>query len=140
MSVESHVVFANAGASLVAILVWISGWGLVFAGAATALERRWNSRAVWNGWVAFVMLATIAGAYAFHRSLPGAGSIAGSLYSIAAFIGIPSAAAAWAAIRARRSENTRWIRQVILGFIAFILALPVASVMAALPDIMRMVR
>lgn len=128
----------NVGASLAAFVASVSGWGLLLAGATSALERGRGARSVWVAWFVFVVIAVIAGAVAFQRSFPEEGSVGGSLYTLGAFVGIPSAAAAWAVIRAARGDTKRgWTRQVAFGFIAFVLALPVAVILAATPDIMR---
>jgi hypothetical protein len=128
----------NAGASLYALVILVVGWGIVLAAAAVTLERRLGARAVWIGWIIMVVLVAAWSSLRFHRSFPESGSFFGSFYTLSAFVGVPTAALAWATVRTGSAGTNRGrARQVITAFAAFLLAMPLGVCLAAIPDIRR---
>lgn len=122
------------GGSLPALVVTVAGWGLLFATAAVITQRRLGTRWAYRGWA--IMTTVIAGlaAIAFDRSFPSSdGRIAGTLFTLAAFVGIPAGAAVLAAARtARLNPKQTWLRQMAWSFLAFVAALPVALAVAVI--------
>jgi hypothetical protein len=114
-------------------------WGLLGSGIAVFVERRFGRAWVWRAWAVAIVLLTTLGTLAFHRSFPNAGNVLTSIYMIGAFAAIPSAAISYASIRlGKRDPKPTWLRHVVLCLVAYVLALPVAFVLGALPDVARL--
>lgn len=115
-------------------------WGTVFSAAAVAINRRFGPRWVWRGWIVAVVILTLLGTVAFHRSFTGGvGPPAMTIYVLGMFIGIPTGAIALVSSKInRRTPRRSWFAHFGLTLAAFAAAIPVALVVGAIPDIARM--
>ena len=128
------------GGSLVALALYVVGWGAVLSAGAVALERKRGARWVWSAWLALVASTTAVGTIGSQRYFPGAGSVRWSLYVLTMFVGVPTGAMTLAATRAGRSEvKPTWMRQLAYAFVAFAVAVPVAVLLAALPALSQFI-
>jgi hypothetical protein len=129
----------NVGASLAVLALTLAAWGMIISGAAVVIERAAGPRWLWRACLLFVVLVTGAGTIAFHRSFPGgAGTVTGTLYMLGVLVGLPSAAVAFVSSReGRRPDRSSWGRQLVWSYVAYLMALPPALLLGALPDIVR---
>jgi hypothetical protein len=127
------------GVSLPALGITLLGWGLLFATAAVITQRRLGAPWAYWGWAVTTTLIAGLAAIAFDHSFPNSeGRIAGTLFTFAALAGIPAGAAVLAAVQtARLNPEQTWLRQIAWSFLAFVASLPVALVLAIMPDLLR---
>lgn len=129
----------SVGASLIGLVVYILGWGVLFSTAAVATVRKAGPRWVWIGWAIVTCALTVLGTVAFHRSIPAADRVLGTIYMLSVLVGVPTAAVALAAARiSRRNTMPGWARHTSLTLLAYFGALPIALLLGLLPDIARL--
>src|SRR5262245_38393586 len=115
-------------------------WGILLCASAVFVVRRFGPTWVWRGWSVFFVSITTLGALTFHQSFPeGAGSHVTTVYMLSVFVGIPTAVIAFTSDRLNRRTPPRpWIGHFARTFGAFLVSIPPALVIGAIPDIARM--
>ena len=123
-------------AGIAQLIMTVLAWGSLFAAAAVIVARRFGKRFVWYGWLGVAAVLTIIGVAAFHRTFPvSAGPIAGSVYMMSMFAGIPTAAIAFVATRMeRRVPRRSWLAHFAFSLLAFLGSIPLALIIGAAPD------
>ena len=128
-------------AGLVVALGIIALWVCGFCLGLTLGARRFPPRVVWMTAAILVGgLGIVAFARLFLQPLVSQELGAGyTVFFLAALLGMPSAAAAWIAIkRAKRQPVAHVIVDFVLVIAGFVFVLPIAAIVASIPDIFRL--
>lgn len=129
-------------ASLAAFLAVAGSCVLAFSVGLTAAARRLRPGTVWLGSGALVGGAFVVGFVRLYlqplvfQEL----SLGYAAYFLAVLLGLPSAAATWVAVtRAARPMRWSFVADSLLAAVSFVLVLPMAAILASLPDFFSLV-
>ena len=115
----------------IVILLAAFGYAVLVVGVANMV----SPRTLWVTWSIALLCIVVISSLSFTRSFPDVQPVV-VFYMTAAFLGIPSGFATWTARRLQREPDRRSApRRVLRTFFMFLLALPIAFLIGAIPDI-----
>lgn len=116
-------------------------YSALYLALATALMRRLGARPLWATWAFVVVAAVVMGLVRLAQLGPSisAGFPLLEPYMLLAFVGIPTALGTLAVVRVgRRTPAPHAVLHFGIGLVALLVSVPVAAIIAALPDVYRL--
>lgn len=131
-----HTGFALDSAGLISFVALLLSFGLIYSTGAVTLFRISGGNRLWGAWVVVVVLLTAL--WVVRLAPYGLNDGGTPLLMILPFIGIPTALTNLVTVRLGRcSPAPTIIRQVVIAFGAYLMALPIGAIVGAVPDMLR---